>query len=188
MKNTVQTLLWISVLVGLSFTILSYINYGNNFSMAQQQVQNESQNQTQSNISQSKFLKNSTSFGNATADLKIKHAPEFSTLTIQPWPMVEPNEKFNITGTLVDKITLQPIPSSDVSFLYESASEEIQPSSLNQIDNQNTDATGKFSTTANAPSTEGIIAVTAVFNGSGLYHSGASDPTLVIISNSTLSP
>jgi hypothetical protein len=63
---------------------------------------------------------------------------EFSTLTIQPWPMVEPNEKFNITGTLVDKITLQSIPSSDISFLYESASEEIQPSSLNQIDNQNT--------------------------------------------------
>jgi hypothetical protein len=50
--------------------------------------------------------------------------------------MVEPNEKFNITGTLVDKITLQSIPNSDISFLYESASEEIQPSSLNQIDNQ----------------------------------------------------
>ena len=109
-------------------------------------------------------------------------------LTIQPWPMVEPNEKFNITGTLVDKITLQSIPSSDISFLYESASEEIQPSSLNQIDNQNTDATGKFSAMANAPSTEGIISVTAVFNGSGLYHSGASDPALVIVSNSTLPP
>jgi hypothetical protein len=136
MRNTVQILLWISVSVGISFVIFSNTNNGNNFSMAQQQAQNETRNQTQFDISQLKFLKNSTSFGNATADLKIKHAPEFSTLTIQPWPMVEPNEKFNITGTLVDKITLQSIPNSDISFLYESASEEIQPSSLNQIDNQ----------------------------------------------------
>jgi hypothetical protein len=188
MRNTLQVLLWISVSLGLSFVILSSYNDGNDLSVAQQQAQNETRNQTQSDISQLKFLKNSTSFGNATADLQIKHAPEFSTLTIQPWPMVKPNEKFNITGTLVDKITLQSIPSSDISFLYESASEEIQPSSLKQIDNQNTDATGKFSTMANAPSTEGIISVTAVFNGSGLYHSGASDPALVIVSNSTLPP
>jgi len=188
MRNTIQILLWISVSLGLSLVILSSYNDGDDLSVAQQQAQNETRNQTQFDISQLKFLKNSTSFGNATADLKIKHAPEFSTLTIQPWPMVEPNEKFNITGTLVDKITLQSIPSSDISFLYESASEEIQPSSLNQIDNQNTDATGKFSTTANAPGSEGIISVTAVFNGSGLYHSGASDPALVIVSNSTLPP
>jgi hypothetical protein len=33
------------------------------------------------------------SFGNATADLRIKHAPEFSTLTIQPWPIVEPGKE-----------------------------------------------------------------------------------------------
>jgi hypothetical protein len=188
MRKTIQTLLWISVSVGLSFIILSYTNDGNDFSMAQQQAQNDAQDQTQLSMSQSKFLKNSTSFGNATADLKIKHAPEFSTLTIQPWPMVEPNKEFNITGMLVDKITLQPIPSSDVTFLYESASEAIQPSSLKQIDNQNTDATGKFSTTTNAPDTEGIISVTAVFDGSGLYHSGASDPALVIVSNSALPP
>ena len=50
------------------------------------------------NMSETKFLKNSTSFGNATADLRIKHAPEFSTLTIQPWPIVEPSKEFNITG------------------------------------------------------------------------------------------
>jgi hypothetical protein len=102
--------------------------------------------------------------------------------------MIKPSEKFNITGMLVDKINLQPIPSSDVSFLYESASEAIQPSSLKQIDNQNTGTTGKFTTTANAPDTQGIISVTAVYNGSGLYHSGASNPALVIVSNSTLPP
>ena len=152
MRNSIQILIWISVSVGLSFVILSYYDE-NNYSKAQQQIQNETGNQTQSNMSQAIFLKNSTSFGNATADLKIKHAPEFSTLTIQPWPIVKPSEKFNITGMLVDKITLQPIPSSDVSFLYESASEAIQPSSLKQIDNQNTGTTGKFTTTANAPDT-----------------------------------
>jgi hypothetical protein len=171
---------------GIVIVILSSYNDGSDLSMGQ--GQNETPNQTQSDISQLKFLKNSTSFGNATADLQIKHAPEFSTLTIQPWPMVEPNGKFNITGTLVDKITLQSIPDSDISFLYESASEEIRPSSLKQIDNQKTDTTRKFSTMANAPSTKGIISVTAVFNGSGLYHSGASDPALVIVSNSSLPP
>jgi hypothetical protein len=187
MRNSIQILIWISVSVGLSFVILSY-NDENNYSKAQQQIQNETGTQTQSHMSQAIFLKNSTSFGNATADLKIKHAPEFSTLTIQPWPMIKPSEKFNITGMLVDKINLQPIPSSDVSFLYESASEAIQPSSLKQIDNQNTGTTGKFTTTANAPDTQGIISVTAVYNGSGLYHSGASNPALVIVSNSTLPP
>jgi hypothetical protein len=188
MRNTIQIVLWISVSLGLSFVIMSYTSNGIDFSMAQNETQNQTQIQNQSNISQSKFLKNSTSFGNATADLKVKHAPEFSTLTIQPWPMVEPDEKFNITGILVDKITLQPVPSSSVSFLYESASEEIPPFSLEPIINRNTDATGKFSTTANAPSVEGITSVTAVFNGSGLYHSAASNPALVIVSNSTLPP
>ena len=79
MRNTTQILLWISVSLGLSLVILADTNNGNNFSMAQQQAQNQTPNQTQSDISQLKFLKNSTSFGNATADLKIKHAPEFST-------------------------------------------------------------------------------------------------------------
>ena len=139
-------------------------------------------------IRETKFLKNSTSFGNATADLKIKHAPEFSTLTIQPWPIVEPSEEFNITGILVDKITLQPIVKSDISFLYESASQAISPSSLEAIDKQSTDIDGKFNAKTNAPDSQGIVSVTAVYNGSGLHHSAASDPTLVIVSNSTLPP
>ena len=130
----------------------------------------------------------STSFGNATADLNIKHAPEFSTLTIQPWPTLEPEKEFNITGILVDKITLQPIANSDVSFLYESASEAIPPFSLETIDKQGTDTGGKFNATASTPNTQGIVSVTAVYNGSGLYHSVASDPALVIVTNSTLPP
>jgi hypothetical protein len=139
-------------------------------------------------MSETKFLKNSTSFGNATADLGIKHAPELSTLTIQPWPIVEPSKEFNITGILVDKITLEPVANSDISFLYESASQAISPSSLEAIDKQSADAGGKFEAIANAPDTQGIVAITAIYNGSGLHHSVASDPTLVIISNSTLPP
>jgi hypothetical protein len=153
-------------------------------SVAQQQNETSIQTQTQNQVQE--FLKNSTSFGNATADLKIKHAPEFSTLTIQPWPMVEPNKEFNITGILVDKITLQPIANSDVSFLYESASEAVPPFNLESIEKKTTDADGKFNATAGAPDTQGIVSITAIFNGSGLFHSAASDPALVIVSNSTL--
>jgi hypothetical protein len=186
MENPNQRL-WTFIILGLSLIIIMANSSGINFSIAQQQQgQNETQNQT--NISEQKFLKNSTSFGNATADLRIKHAPEFSTLTIQPWPIVEPGKEFNVTGILVDKITLEPIANSDISFLYESASQAISPSSLEAIDKQSADAGGKFDATANAPDTQGIVAITAVYNGSGLHHSVASDPTLVIVSNSTLPP
>jgi hypothetical protein len=78
MRNSIQILIWISLSVGLSFVILSYDDE-NNYSKAQQQSQNETLNQTQPDISQLEFLKNSTSFGNATADLKIKHARVFDS-------------------------------------------------------------------------------------------------------------
>ena len=101
---------------------------------------------------------------------------------------MEPSKEFNITGILVDKITLQPVANSDVSFLYESASEAVPSFSLETIDKQTADTGGKVSTTVTAPDTQGIVSVTAVYNGSGLYHSVASDPALVIISNSSLPP
>jgi hypothetical protein len=185
MKNSRQ-LLWMFTTLGLSLLVIQPYYGIINSSNAQQQ--NETTNQTQMQNQETKFLNNSTSFGNATADLRIKHAPEFSTLTIQPWPIVEPSKEFNVTGILVDKITLQPIPNSDVSFLYESASQAISPSSLEAIDKQSADTGGKFNATATAPDTQGIASVTAVYNGSGLYHSVASDPALVIVSNSTLPP
>ena len=172
--------------LGLSLLVIQSYYGIINSSNAQQQ--NETTNQTQMQSQERKFLKNNTSFGNATADLRIKHAPEFSTLTIQPWPIVEPSKEFNITGILVDKITLQPIANSDVSFLYESASEAIPPFSLETIDKQTADTGGKFNATATAPDTQGITSITAVYNGSGLYHSVASDPALVIVSNSSILP
>jgi hypothetical protein len=79
MRNTIQILLWISISLGLSFVILSSYNDRNDLSVVQQPAQNETQNQMQSDISQLKFLKNSTSFGNATADLKIKHPRVFDS-------------------------------------------------------------------------------------------------------------
>ena len=154
MENTKQifTTLGLSLVVILSYTS----GIGSSIAQQQNETTNQTQMQAQENMSEQKFLKNSTSFGNATADLKIKHAPEFSTLTIQPWPMVEPSKEFNITGILVDKITLQPIANSDISFLYESASEAIPPFSLETIANLSTYAAGKFNTTANALYTQGI--------------------------------
>jgi hypothetical protein len=189
MKNAVQ-LMWTFATLGLSLLVIQSYSSLVNSSNAQQQNEttNQTQMQSQENMSETKFLKNSTSFGNATAELKIKHAPEFSALTIQPWPIVEPGNEFNITGILVDKITLQPIANSDVSFLYESASEAIPQFSLKTIDKQTADSGGKFNAKTSAPDTQGIVAVTAVYNGSGLYHSVASDPALVIVSNSTLPP
>ena len=189
MKNSRQ-LLWMFATLGLSLlAIQSYYSIVDSSNAQQQnETTNQTQMQSQENMSETRFLKNSTSFGNATAELKIKHAPEFSALTIQPWPIVEPSKEFNITGILADKITLQPIANSDISFLYESASEAIPPFSLENIDKQSTDTGGKFSAKTSAPDTQGIVSVTAVYNGSGLYHSVASDPALVIVSNSSLPP
>ena len=189
MKNSRQ-LLWMFATLGLSLLVIQsyYSIVGSSNAQQQNETTNQTQMQSQENMSETKFLKNSTSFGNATADLRIKHAPEFSTLTIQPWPIVEPGKEFNITGTLVDKITLQPIANPDISFLYESASEAIPPFSLETIDKQTADTGGKFNAKTSAPDTQGIVSVTAVYNGSGLYHSAASDPALVIVSNSSLPP
>ena len=189
MKNAVQ-LMWTFATLGLSLLVIqSYYNIVDSSNAQQQnETTNQTQMQSQENMSETKFLKNSTSFGNATADLKIKHAPEFSTLTVQPWPIVESGKEFNITGILVDKITLQPIANSDISFLYESASKAIPPFSLETIDKQTADTGGKFNVKTSAPDTQGIVSVTALYNGSGLYHSVASDPALVIVSNSTLPP
>lgn len=72
--------------------------------------------------------------------------------------------------------------------MYESASESIPPFSLQEIDNQQTDSNGRFAVTSKAPAVNGTISITAVFDGSGLYHAGISDPALVIIYNSTLPP
>ena len=92
MKNAVQ-LMWTFATLGLSLLVIQSYSSIVDSSNAQQQNETNNQTQSQENMSELKFLKNSTSFGNATADLRIKHAPEFSTLTIQPWPIVEPGKE-----------------------------------------------------------------------------------------------
>ncbi|MGH9974866.1 MAG: hypothetical protein ACRD8Z_03390, partial [Nitrososphaeraceae archaeon] len=76
MNITKEKMLLVAAILGLSFVILSDFSIVK-FSIAQQQEGNQAQNNTDM-IQEPKFLKNSTSFGNATADLTIKHAPEFS--------------------------------------------------------------------------------------------------------------
>lgn len=64
----------------------------------------------------------------------------------------------------------------------------ISPFTLETIDEKTTDRDGKFNATTSTPDTQGIVSVTAVYNGSGLHHSVASDPALVTVPNSTLPP
>ncbi|MGE5660762.1 MAG: hypothetical protein ACM3X1_00790 [Ignavibacteriales bacterium] len=53
------------------------------------------------------------------------------------------------------------------------------------VDSSNTQ---QLNAKTNAPDSQGIVSATAVYNGSGLYHSVASDPASVIVSNSSLLP
>jgi hypothetical protein len=151
----------------------------------EQQQQNASSSSLATTSTTQGLLQNSTSFGQIGSDTAIKHPPEVSTLTVQPWPVVKPNERFTISGEVVDKVTLDPIGNEDVSFLYESASESIPANSLMEIQPQKTDPMGKFRVDVQAPSSEGATSITAIFNGTGLYHAAASSPAIVIVSNTT---
>jgi hypothetical protein len=44
---------------------------------------------------------------------------------------------------------------------------------------------GKFRVEVQAPSSEGATSITAIFNGTGLYHAASSPPAIVIGSNTT---
>jgi hypothetical protein len=97
----------------------------------------------------------------------------------------KPNEHFTVSGKVVDKVTLDPIGNEDVSFFYESASKSIPGNSLMEIQPQKTDPMGKFRVDVQAPSNEGAASITAIFNGTGIYHAASSPPTIVIVSNTT---
>src|SRR5215207_1466247 len=150
----------------------------------EQQQQNASSSNATTSITQG-LLQNSTSFGQIGSDTAIKHPPELSTLTVQPWPVVKPNENFTVSGKAVDKVTLDPIINENISFFYESASQSIPADSLTEIQPQKTDPMGKFRVDVQAPSTEGATSITAVFNGTGLHHAASSSPAIVIVSNTT---
>jgi hypothetical protein len=151
----------------------------------EQQQQNASSSNATTTSTTQGLLQNSTSFGQIGSDTTIKHPPEVSTLTVQPWPVVKPNENFTISGKVVDKVTLDPISNENISFFYESASQSIPADSLKEIQPQKTDPMGKFRVDVQAPSSEGATSITAIFNGTGLYHAASSPPAIVIVSNST---
>jgi hypothetical protein len=154
--------------------------------LAQEQEQQNasSSNAATTSITQG-LLQNSTSFGQIGSDTAIKHPPEISTLTVQPWPIVKPNENFTVSGKVVDKVTLDPISNENISFFYESASQSIPADSLKEIQPQKTDPMGKFRVDVQAPSSEGATSITAIFNGTDIYHAAASSPAIVIVSNTT---
>jgi hypothetical protein len=156
--------------------------------LAQEQEQQNasSSNAATTSITQG-LLQNSTSFGQIGSDTAIKHPPELSTLTVQPWPIVKPNENFTVSGKVVDKVTLDPISNENISFIYESASQSIPADSLMEIQPQKTDPMGKFRVDVQAPSSEGATSITAIFNGTGLHHAASSSPAIVIVSNTTTS-
>src|SRR5215207_8246654 len=81
----------------------------------EQQQQNASSSNATTSITQG-LLQNSTSFGQIGSDTAIKHPPELSILTVQPWPVVKPNENFTVSGKVVDKVTLDPISNENISF------------------------------------------------------------------------
>jgi hypothetical protein len=54
-----------------------------------------------------------------------------------------------------------------------------------EIQPQKTDPMGKFRVDVQAPSNEGAASITAIFNGTGIYHAASSPPTIVIVSNTT---
>jgi hypothetical protein len=70
----------------------------------QQQQQNASSFNATTSTTQG-LLQNSTAFGQIGSGTAIKHPPEVSTLTVQPWPIVKPDENFTVSGKVADKVT-----------------------------------------------------------------------------------
>jgi hypothetical protein len=179
---------WIYLVVGLPVLVTPLVGVVENvqvLAQEQEQQNTSSSNATTGTSTTQGLLQNSTSFGKIGSGTAIKHPPELSTLTVQPWPVVKPNEHFTVSGEVVDKVTLDPIGNEDVSFLYESASESIPADSIMEIQPQKTDPMGKFRVDVPAPSNEGAAAITAIFNGTGIYHAASSPPAIVIVSNTT---
>src|SRR5919106_6200848 len=179
-------LVLVTPLVGVVGNVQEVLAQQQEQEQEQQQQNASSSNAATTSITQG-LLQNSTSFGQIGSDTAIKHPPEISTLTVQPWPIVKPNENFTVSGKVVDKVTLDPISNKNISFFYESASQSIPADSLMEIQPQKTDPMGKFRVDVQAPSSEGATSITAIFNGTDLHHAASSPPAIVIVSNATTS-
>lgn len=99
---------------------------------------------------------------------------EISTLTIQPWPIVKPNENIGVHDRVIDKVTLPSISDEEISFLFESASPSIP------VEPRTTDSTGNFTANLEATEGQGAVSITAVFYETILHHAAASPPALAM--------
>lgn len=119
----------------------------------------------------------------AVGNLKniIKHPSVISILTTTPWPKVKAGQNFEISGELVDGITLKPIPNAAIEFkaiFTPLMGPSIQ--TLN-IPPQNTDSIGSFSVKSNSPNQAGGISVLAIYKGDQQHYATISVPSLLFI-------
>ncbi len=137
----------------------------------------------QSSISIPKII-NSTSIqefkvGNLTNI--IKHPSVISVLTISPWPNVKPGQNFEISGELIDGITLKPLSNATIEFkvVFKSLiGFSIQ--TLN-IPSQHTNNIGAFSVKSTSPNQAGIITVIALYKGNEQHYATISAPSLLSV-------
>ncbi|HXT84978.1 MAG TPA: hypothetical protein VN704_11735 [Verrucomicrobiae bacterium] len=108
----------------------------------------------------------------------IKHPSVISVLTITPWPNVKPGQNFNISGELIDGITLKPLANATIEFkvvFKPLIGFSIQ--TLN-IPSQHTDKIGSFSVKSASPNQGGIITVIALYKGDKQHYATISVPSL----------
>jgi len=136
--------------------------------------------QAQSSLPIPKILNSTTiqelKAGNLTSI--IKHPSVISVLTITPWPNIKPGQNYNISGELIDGITLKPLANATVEFkvvFKPLIGFSIQ--TLN-IPSQHTDKIGSFSVKSTSPSQGGIITVIALYKGDKQHYATISVPSL----------
>ncbi len=108
----------------------------------------------------------------------IKHPSVISVLTITPWPNVKPGQNFDISGELIDGITLKPLANATIEFkvvFKPLIGFSIQ--TLN-IPSQHTNNIGSFSVKSTSPSQGGIITVIALYKGDKQHYATISVPSL----------
>jgi hypothetical protein len=111
----------------------------------------------------------------------IKHPSIISILTTSPWPKVKAGQNFEISGELIDGITLKPIPNAAIEF--KAIFTPLMGPSIQtlHIPSQNTDSIGSFSVKSNSPNQSGGISVIAIYKGDQQHYATISVPSLLFV-------
>ncbi len=126
------------------------------------------------NISMQKF--NVGNFNNI-----IKHPSVLSILTVTPWPNVKPGQNFEISGELIDGITLKPLSNATVEFkVVFKPLIGLSIQTLN-IPFQHTNNIGSYSVKSTSPNQAGIMTVIAVYKGDIQHYATISAPSLLSV-------